>query len=106
MTCPAVIQGAEQWSRWSNLNHRTLLMAKGLEGRSWLLGGGIRLLPFLRYGFILLALCLLLSDTFRLAFSANSSQAVSHRTQTARGARTVHGNSHARLMNARRHSGV
>ncbi len=103
MTCPGVIQGVEQWSRWSNLNHRTLLMAKG---RSWLPGGGIRLLPFLRYGFILLALGLLLSDTFRLAFSANSSQDVSPRTEPARNAQTVHGNSHARLMSAKRHSGV
>jgi hypothetical protein len=81
-------------------------MAKGLEGRSWLPGGGVRLLLFLRYGFILLALGLLLSDTFRLAFSANSSQDVSPRTQPARGARTVNGNSHARLMSVKRHSGV
>jgi len=38
MTCPAVIRGAEQWSRWSNLNHRPLLMSEGSERRSWLPG--------------------------------------------------------------------
>jgi hypothetical protein len=106
MTCPAVIRGAEQWSRWSNLNHRPLLMSEGSERRSWLPGRGIRLLPVLRYGCILLALCLLLSDTFRLAFARNSSQDASPRMQPAHSARTVHGSPHDRIASGKRHSGI
>ena len=102
MTCPAVIRGAEQWSRWSNLNHRPLLMSEGSERRSWLPGRGIRLLPVLKYGLILLALCLLLSDTFRLAFARNSSP----RMQPAHSARTVHGSAHVRIASGKRHSGI
>jgi hypothetical protein len=41
----------------------------GKESIAW---RGIRLLLVLRYGVIVLALCLLLTDTFRLALSANS----------------------------------
>lgn len=105
MTCPVVIRGAEQWNRWST-DHSPLLKSGDSEVRSRLPGRGIRLLPAVRYSFIFLALCLLLSDTFRLAFSRNSSQDVSPKTQPVRSARTVHGISHARIVSAKRHSGV
>src|SRR5437660_11981957 len=106
MTCPVVIRGAEQWSRWSNLSNRPLLESEGSEGRSRVPERGIRLRPVLGYGFILLALCLMLSDTFRLAFSHNSSQHVTAKTQTVRNARTVHGTPQARIAGTKRRSGV
>ena len=106
MTCPVVIRGAEQWSRWPNLSSRPLLESEGSEGRSRVPERGIRLRPVLGYGFILLALCLLLSDTFRLALTRNSSRDVVIRTQTVRNARTVHGTAHARIAGTKRHSGV
>jgi len=106
MTCPFVIRGAEQWSRWSNLSSRPLLESRGAEGRSRVPELGIRLRPVLGYGFILLALCLMLSDTFRLAFTRTPSQQVVSRTRTVRSARTVHGTAHARIANTKRHSGV
>ena len=106
MTCPIVIRGAEQWSRWSNLSNRPLLESEGSEGRSRVPEQGIRLRPVLGYGFILLALCLLLSDTFRLAFTRTPSQQVVSRTQTVRNARTVHGSAQARIAGTKRHSGV
>jgi hypothetical protein len=106
MTCPVVIRGAEQWSRWSNLSNRPLPQSEGSEERSRVPEGGIRLRPVLGYGFILLALCLLLSDTFRLAFTRNSSQHVVSRTQTVRNARTVRGSAQARIAGTKRHSGV
>ena len=106
MTCPIVIRGAEQWSRWSNLSNRPLLESEGSEGRSRVPEQGIRLRPVLGYGFILLALCLLLSDTFRLAFTRTPSQQVVSRTQTVRNARTVHGSAQARFAGTKRHSGV
>jgi hypothetical protein len=108
MTSPIVIRGVEQWNRLST-DYSPLLISEDSEnpkGRSRVQGGGIRLLPVVRYGFILLALCLLLSDTFRLAFAASPSQHVSPNTQAVRSARTVHGNPHARLAGAKRHSGV
>jgi hypothetical protein len=104
MTSPIVIRGAEQYSRWFNLDRLALPTSKRSEGKSRVLGGSIRLLPVIPYGFILLALCLLLSDSFHLAFKAN--QNVSPKTQSARNVRTVHGNSHARLSSAKRDSGV
>jgi hypothetical protein len=106
MTCPAVIQGCEQWNRWLNPNHSPMLTSEALKGRNRMLGGGIRLLPMVRYGVIVLALCLLLSDSFRLAFSAGSSQRVTPKTQPVRSARTVHGIPTAQPMGAKRHSGV
>jgi hypothetical protein len=106
MTCPLVIRGAEQWSRWSNLSNRPLLESEGSEGRSRVPEFGIRLRPVLGYGFILLALCLLLSDTFRLAFTRTPSEHVVSRTQTVRNARTVQGTAHARIAGTKRHSGV
>ena len=106
MTCPAVIQGVEQWSRWSNLNHRPLLLSEGSENRSRLPKHGIRLLPFLRYGFIVLALVLLLSDTFRLAFTPNSSQDVSRTTESVRSARTVQGPTHTRSASRNHRTGA
>lgn len=106
MTCPFVIRGTEQWSRWSNLSNRPLLESEGSEGRSRVPEQGIRLRPVLGYGFILLALCLLLSDTFRMAFSRNPNPDATVRTQTVRNARTVHGSAHARLAGTKRHPGV
>jgi len=106
MTCPMVIRGAEQWSRWSNLSSRPLLESEGSEGRSRVPGGGIRLRPALGYGFILLALCLMLSDTFRLASTRTPSQHVTAQAQTVGSARTVHGTAHARIATMKRHSGV
>jgi hypothetical protein len=106
MTCPAVIRGAEQWNRWFNPNHSPLLISEGSEGRSRMPGGGIRLFPVLRYSVIVLALCLLLSDSFRLAFSGNTSRDASPRLQSAHSARTTHGPAHARIANPKRHSGV
>ena len=106
MTCPLVIRGVEQGSRWSSLSNRPLLESEGSEGRSRVPERGIRLRPALGYGFILLALCLLLSDTFRMAFSRNPNPDATARTQTVRNARTVHGTAHARIAGTRRHSGV
>jgi len=105
MTSPIAIRGVEQWNRLSN-DYSPMLISEGSEGRSRMPGGGIRLLPAVRYGFILLALCLLLSDTFRLAFVSSPSQNASPHAQTVRSARTVHGNSNARLTGVKRHSGV
>jgi hypothetical protein len=48
MTCPVVIGGAEQWSRWSNMNHPDPAYVGGLEGRNRLPVGGNRLLPVLK----------------------------------------------------------
>jgi hypothetical protein len=106
MTCPLVIRGAEQWSRWPNLSSRPLLESEGSEGRSRVPGGGIRLRPVLGYGFILLALCLMLSDTFRLAFTRTPGQHVTAKAQTVRNARTVQGTAHARIAGTKRHPGV
>jgi len=109
MTSPIAIRGVEQWNRWST-DHSPLLKSEDLGRWSRMLRG-IRLRPVFKYGFILLALGLLLSDTFRLAFSAtppsaSPSQQVSNKTQPVRSARTVHGISHARVTSAKRHSGV
>jgi hypothetical protein len=96
MTSPIAIRGVEQWNRWST-DHSPLLISEDSEGgKSRMPGGSIRLLPFIKYGFIFLALGLLLTDSFRLAFSANTNQDVRPRTQEVRGARTVHGVSQAR----------
>jgi hypothetical protein len=107
MTSPIAIRGFEQWNRWST-DHSPLLKSEDTEGRrgSRMLGGGIRLLPVVRYGFILLALCLLLSDTIHLAFAASSNQNADLNTQSARNARTAHGIPPARQTAAKRHSGV
>jgi|SRR5579864_2449422 len=105
MTSPIAIRSFEQWNRWST-DHSPLLTSEGLAGTSRMLRGGIRLRPVLKYGFILLALCLMLSDTFRLAFARSSSQDVHPRMQSVRSARTVHGTPHARKTIAKRHSGV
>ena len=106
MTSPVVIRGNEQWNRWFNLNHSPLLNSEGSERGSRLSELGIRLLPVLRYGVIILALCLLLSDSFRLAFSANTTRDDSLKAQPVRNARTVHGNPHARQVSAKGNSGV
>ncbi len=103
MTSPMVIRGAELWSRWSTPTHPHLLVS---GGRSWLPGGGIRLRPVLKYSVILLAMCLLLSDTFRLAFSHSSKKEFHQGMQPAQSARTMHGPAHARIAVGRRHSGA
>lgn len=104
MTSPMVIRGAGQYSRWFNLDRWALPASNQSEGKSRVLGGSIRLLPVIRWGFLLLALFLLLSDSFRLVFAAP--QNASPKTQSARNVRTVPGNSHARLTSTKRHSGV
>jgi hypothetical protein len=105
MTSPIAIRGAEQWNRWST-DHSPLLKSEDSEGRKSRMLGGIRLLPVIKYCFIFLALGLLLTDSFRLAFSANSREVVNPTTQAARSARTVRGISHGRATTAKRHSGV
>ena len=103
MTSPVVIRGAELWSRWSNPSHPAPLVS---GGRSWLPGGSNRLLPVLRYSIILLALCLMLSDTLRLAFSRSSSQDSHQGMQPAQSARKMHGPARARIAGAKQHSGA
>lgn len=103
MTSPMVIRGAELWSRWSNPTLPHLLVS---GGRSWLPGGGSRLLPVLKYSVILLAMCLLLSDTLRLAFSHSSKEEFHQGMQPAQSARSMRGPAHAPNVSGRRHSGV
>jgi hypothetical protein len=105
MTSPIAIRGVEQWNRWST-DHSPLPISEDTEGRESRMLGGIRLRPVIKYWFIFLALGLLLTDSFRLAFSANSIQHVSPSTHAARNVRTVHGISHGRETSAKRHSGV
>jgi hypothetical protein len=94
MTSPIAIRGVEQWNRWST-DYSPLLISEDSEGRkSRMPGGIIRLLPFVKYGFIFLALGLLLTDSFRLAFAASPSPVVKARTQSTRG------------IPAKRHSGI
>ncbi len=63
MTNPQIIRVSEDGSRWAG-------MVRGLpfisEGRSRSPGRGDRFLPKLALGFVILALCLLLTDLFRL----------------------------------------
>jgi hypothetical protein len=106
MTSPVVIRGAEQWSRWSNLNYRTLLTSEGSEGASRLPVRGNWLLPVLKYGVIVLALCLLLSDSFHLAFARNTSRDAGAQMKPVHHASIMHGPAHARIANTKRHSGV
>lgn len=106
MTSPAVIRGAEQWSRWSNLNHQILLPSEGSEGRGRLPERGRWLLPVLRYGVLVLALCLLLSDSFHLAFSGNARRDAGTQLQPAHHASPMHGPAHARIASRKPHSGV
>lgn len=102
----AVIGGVEPWSRWSNPRHRTRLESEGSEGTSRMPGRGIRLSPVIRYGVLVLALCLLLSDSFRLAFAVNSGQYASPRLRPAQSARTMRGPAHARIAAQIRHAGM
>ena len=105
MTSPIAIRGVEQWNRWST-DHSPLLISEESEGRDWIPGGSIWILPLVTYGFILLALCLLFTDTFRLAFAHNSSHEVSTRTQAVRSVRMVPGSAHVGLASVKRHSGL
>jgi hypothetical protein len=106
MTSPIAIRGVEQWNRWST-DHSPLPISEDSEGRrSRILGGEVRLLPLIKYCFIFLALGLLLTDSFRLAFAANANQDISPKTQTSHSVRTVRGVSHGRATTAKRHSGV
>ena len=94
MTSPIAIRGVEQWNRWST-DYSPLLISEDSEGRkSRMPGGSIRLLPFVKYGFIFLAVGLLLTDSFRLAFSASPTHGANAKTHSARG------------ITAKRHSGI
>ena len=103
MTTPMVIRGAELWSRWSSPKYPHLLTS---GAGSWLPVGSNRLLPVLRYAVILLALCLVLSDTLRLAFTHSSSPDVHQGMQPVQSAPKMHGPAHARITGAKRHPGV
>lgn len=99
-----VIRGVERWSRWSNLNHGTPFESEGSEGRSRVPGCGIRLLPVISYSVIVLALFLVLSDSFRLAFTVDSGQSAIPRVRPAQSA--TRGPAHARNTNPKRHPGA
>ena len=65
MTSPQIIRATEDSNPWIGMDHRLLLVS---EKRSRLPGRGDRLLLILAYSFIVLALCLFLSDFCRLMF--------------------------------------
>lgn len=102
MTCSEITRGAEQWSRWSKTDRRTPLVS---EESSRMSQHDVRLRPLITCCFVILALCLLLSDTFRLALSAKPSQVTDDSSQ-ARNAQSINRVQHARIKNAKRHSGV
>ncbi len=106
MTSPIVIRGLEQWNRWSPDHSPLLIPEESREETGRVQTAGIRLRPMIKYGFIILALGLLLMDSFRLAFSANATPVASHKTQVVRSARTVHAVSPTPKTNSKRHSGV
>ena len=68
MTNPQVIRASEDRNPWPGIGP-TLLLASDKRSRSS--GRGDRLLLILAYGFVLLALCLMLSDFCRLMFGPN-----------------------------------
>ena len=103
MTRSEVIRIEEQRNRRSNTNSRIPLVS---EETSRMTQQGIRLRPILGCFFVVLALCLLLSDSFRLAISAKSSQVSDAGTAQVRTTQPVHRVEHARIKNAKRHSGA
>ena len=69
MTNPQIIRVSEDGSRWAGMDHRLLFIS---EGRSRSPGRGDRFLPKIALAFVILTLCLLLTDLFRLSVSATS----------------------------------
>src|SRR5260370_2394352 len=64
MTNPQIIRVSEDGSRWAGMDRRLPFIS---EGRSRSSGRGDRFLPKLALSFVILALCLLLTDLFRLS---------------------------------------
>ena len=73
MTNPQVIRVSEDGSNWAGMDQRLPFIS---EGRSRSSGRGDRFLPKLALSFVILALCLLLTDLFRLSVSATSAGTV------------------------------
>jgi len=67
MTNPQIIRVSEDGSRWAGMDRRLTFSS---EGRSRSPGRGGRFLPKLALSFVILALCLLLTDLFRLPSGA------------------------------------
>ena len=64
MTNPQIIRVSEDGSRWAGMDRGLPFIS---EGRSRSSGRGDRFLPKLALSFVILALCLLLTDLFRLS---------------------------------------
>jgi hypothetical protein len=64
MTNPQIIRVSEDGSRWAGMDRGLSFIS---EGRSRSSGRGDRFLPKLALSFVILALCLLLTDLFRLS---------------------------------------
>ncbi len=103
MTPSEMIRGAEEWNQWFKSEGLAPLVS---EETSRMSERGIRLRPVLSCCFVILALCLMLSDSFRLALSAKSSQVSNAGTPQVHTTQPVHRVQHARIKNAKRHSGV
>jgi len=58
-----MIRVSEDGSKWTGMDHGLLFIS---EGRSRSSGRGDRFLPKLALAFVILALCLLLTDLFRI----------------------------------------
>ena len=78
MTNLQVIRVSEDWSRWAGMDRGLLSIS---EGRSRSSGRGDRFLPKLALGFVILALCLLLTDLFRLPKESAHSNAISNKAE-------------------------
>jgi hypothetical protein len=74
MTNPRNIRVSEDGSRWTGMEYRLSFVS---EGRSRSSGRGDRFLPKLALAFVLLALCLLLTDLFRLPRETGHANAIS-----------------------------
>jgi hypothetical protein len=74
MTNPQIIRISEDGSRWTSMDRGLLFIS---EGRSRSSGRGDRFLPKLALAFVVLALCLLLTDLFRLPTGTVYSDTVS-----------------------------
>jgi hypothetical protein len=102
MTCALVTRGAEWSSRWTDRARR---LSSEAEEFSRMPGGAIRLRPVLTCAFVILALFLMLADSFRLAQSARSHEISSAETQQVSN-QPDHRIAHARIPIARRQPGV
>jgi hypothetical protein len=78
MTNPQMIRVSEDGSRWTGMDRRLPFIS---EGRSRSSGRGDRFLPKLALGFVILALCLLLTDLFRLPKEPAHSNAISNKAE-------------------------